>query len=382
MRYLVVAPQLGYQLSGDLIPGGLLQFGRCVLRAMGSFPQIKKLGIFCQVDPSGVEEMIERTVRTYAHPSLELDIRAFGGSRAKLVAALASVNLLGDYDRVMYLLVNQATVGILPFHTPYDVWEIGEEVFLQRLSKVKHYALRHADNLLSISYNTTQNAARMNPGLPEGQVVHLCLEPPLYAPEPVEDQIAALRYVPGERDRAVMIVGNMHSTLLYKGHQQLIAGWSGVLETCPDARLWIVGDGDGRPSLEAQATMLAPHVVESITFLGRLDEDALEQRWRRCRVFAMPSRGEGFGLVFVEAARYGIPCIGGKYDSVREIILDQQTGLLVEQSPQDVANACVRLLTDDDLAQRLGNAGQQRYLHTFRFSHFRERLASALGFSS
>jgi glycosyltransferase involved in cell wall biosynthesis len=66
---------------------------------------------------------------------------------------------------------------------------------------------------------------------------------------------------------------------------------------------------------------------------------------------------------------------------VKEIIVDGATGLLVEQDPHDVAVACLRLLRDDALAQRLGEAGRRRYLEGFRFCHFRARLLAALGFA-
>jgi glycosyltransferase involved in cell wall biosynthesis len=113
-------------------------------------------------------------------------------------------------------------------------------------------------------------------------------------------------------------------------------------------------------------------------FMGHLGDEALQECYRQCRVFAMPSTGEGFGLVFVEAARYGLPSIGGKHDSVKEIVLDGQTGLLVEQDSHEIALACVRLLTDDNLAQKLGDAARRRYLRHFRFQHFRVRLLQTL----
>jgi glycosyltransferase involved in cell wall biosynthesis len=119
-------------------------------------------------------------------------------------------------------------------------------------------------------------------------------------------------------------------------------------------------------------------VARRIIFFGRLDKDALDRAYRTCRVFAMPSTGEGFGLVFVEAGCFGVPCVGGKRDGAKEIILHGQTGLLVEQRPEDVAAACLRLLADDDLARRMGNAGQQRYLDHFQFHHFRDRLLQAI----
>lgn len=378
MRYLIVAPQLGFESAGELVPGGLLTMGRCVARVLASSPSIEKLGIWSQVDPPGTEPMIESMVRVYAHSALDLDVRSFGGSRFGLASAVAWACLRRTYDRIIYLLVNQSVLSVLPWHPPYAVWEIGEELF-QPVSWSKYRALSRADVLLSISRSTSDIAIRNNPGLPQARVVHLCVEPPLFKPDPLDNPVTKEAYDPASRDRAVFIVANMHRRLLYKGHQQLIAGWPEVVQMCPDAELWIGGDGDGRPVLEAQAQSLPNHVAKRIFFLGWLDEASLHQRYQRCRVFAMPSRGEGFGLVFVEAARYGIPCVGGKYDSVKEIVLHNETGLLVEQNPHDVALACARLLTDDELAKRLGEAGRQRHLGNFRFRHFRERLLRTLG---
>jgi len=294
-----------------------------------------------------------------------------------MVSAIWWANLTGAYDRIMYLLVNQSVLGMLPFHKPYDVWEIGEELF-QPVSLAKYRALTHADRLLSISNNTSKVASEVNPGVPAARVVHLCMEPPLFSLESDSNDGADQPYEPARRARAVLIVANLHSRLLYKGHQQLIAGWSEVVQVCPDAELWIVGDGDGRSSLQQQAQALQPHIASKIMFLGRLAPDALEQAYQHCRVFAMPSTGEGFGLVFVEAARHGLPSSAGWLDSAKEIVLDHQTGLLVEQEPHAIAQACLQLLLDDDLAQRLGEAARQRYLNYFRFEHFRERLALAL----
>jgi phosphatidylinositol alpha-1,6-mannosyltransferase len=186
-------------------------------------------------------------------------------------------------------------------------------------------------------------------------------------------------YDPARREPAVAIVGNMHQGLLYKGHQQLIAGWPEVVRACPEAELWIVGGGGGRGEIEARLETLPRAAARRIKFLGRLGDAELNEVYRRCRVFAMPSAGEGFGLVFVEAARHGLPSIGGKYDSAKEIIVHNATGLIVEQHPHDIAFACVRLLRDDALAQRLGEAGRRRYLEGFRFCHFRARLLAALG---
>jgi len=108
----------------------------------------------------------------------------------------------------------------------------------------------------------------------------------------------------------VLIVGNIHDGLMYKGHQQLIAAWPHVVSICPEAQLWIVGQGDGAPLLREQVRMLPIHAGQRIHFFGAVSETELERLYQTASVFAMPSTGEGFGLVFVEAARHGLPCIG------------------------------------------------------------------------
>lgn len=380
MRYLIIAPHLGFTSSGSILPGGLQQFGRCLVRALASSPSVEKIGIWSQVDPREAEPYIQKMVGVHAHDQLALDVRCFDGNKIALSTAVAGANWRRSYDHVMYVLVNQSVLSLLPGHLPYTVWEIGEELF-ERVSTWKYLTLKRAKKLLSISQNTVLAVERNHPELPQGQVVHLCLEPPLFEPEPDISRELFKPCPPSERDPAVMIVGSMYRRTPYKGHRQLVEAWSRVIAVCPQAELWIVGNGDARNDYELLANQLPPEVVKQILFLGELNDNALQERYRRCRVFAMPSTGEGFGLVFVESARNGVPGIGGKHDSVKEIVLDNETGILVEQTPDDISRACIRLLTDNPLADRMGEAAYQRYLSHFRFAHFRERLLNTLGFA-
>ena len=379
MNYLLIAPDLGFQ-SAAVRKGGLQAHGRSVARALASCRQISRLGVWCQVDTTTALRPIRRMVDVHAHSRLDLDVRTFGGSRIRLSSAMAAECLRRSYDRIMYLLVNQATLSWLPAHAPYAVWEIGREL-ARPLPWWKCRNLARATLRLSISKKTAETASLQNPYLPPAHVVHLCTEPPLYDRETPEESVRARPYNPAARQRSVLIVGNMQRGALHKGHRQLIAAWPRVVKDCPDAELWITSEGDGRAELQSEAAGLPSAAARKIEFLGYLERQALEDRYRRCRVFALPSTGEGFGLVFVEAARFGVPCIAGKHDAAKEIVTDNRTGLLVEQNPNDIAAACVRLLTDDPLALRLGEAGRRQYLKNFRFHHFRKRFLKAVGLS-
>ena len=336
-----------------------------------------RLGVWAQVDAPEAAGSVERMLAAHAHPGLKLEIQLFGGSRQGLALAVAQANLRREYDRILYMHVNQSVLALWPGHAPYAIWLHGIEVFAD-VPRLQRRALKGAAPLLSSSQYTADRAAQSVPNAPRARAVHLCIEPPMQAAEDEEDLATREAYRPEQREPAALIVGSMYRSLLYKGHQQLIAAWPQVVAECPAAELWIVGQGDGRPELEALAHA-TPHAARrQIHFLGQLDDEALQARYRRCRVFAMPSAGEGFGLVYIEAARYGVPCIAGRHDAAHEIVIDGETGLLVDQEPPDVAQACLRLLTDDELARRLGEAGRRRYVENNRFQHFRQRLLSTL----
>jgi len=125
LKYLLVTPQFGYDEQGRATPGGLLQFGRCLARALASSPGLRSLEVWCQVDSPRAEPHIRHLVQEYAHAGLDLRIRAFGGRRLRLCYAMAESCWSRGFDRVMYTLLNQAALSELPRHPPFDVWQIG-----------------------------------------------------------------------------------------------------------------------------------------------------------------------------------------------------------------------------------------------------------------
>jgi len=93
----------------------------------------------------------------------------------------------------------------------------------------------------------------------------------------------------------------------------------------------------------------------------------------------MPSRGEGFGLVYLEAMRAGIPCVAARGGAAEEVVVDGETGLLIDPaSPEELAAALARLLADPGLRARMGEAGQRRWRRNFSAARYRARLAPLL----
>jgi len=116
-----------------------------------------------------------------------------------------------------------------------------------------------------------------------------------------------------------------------------------------------------------------------IDVLGFVEESALPELWRRAVVFAMPSRGEGFGLAYIEAMRWGVPVVASIHDAGSEVNVHNETGLNIDLArPSQLKDALIELLRDRDLAWRLGQAGQRRWRKHFCYSVFRERFSGEL----
>jgi phosphatidylinositol alpha-1,6-mannosyltransferase len=142
-------------------------------------------------------------------------------------------------------------------------------------------------------------------------------------------------------------------------------------------QLVAVGDGDDRVWLEELAEKNG--VNRHVHFLSSLSFEELSACYEACEMFALPSRGEGFGLVYLEAMAHGKPVIGGAHGGAPEVIEDGVTGYLVPHGDAaQLATSIETLLSDPALAQKMGGRGRQRVEREFRFSVFAKSLKKIL----
>ncbi|MCZ6691441.1 MAG: glycosyltransferase family 4 protein [Planctomycetota bacterium] len=239
-----------------------------------------------------------------------------------------------------------------------DVWEG------TRPDRVR--VARRSDFLVSISEYTRQRAERAHGGFSRARVCWPGTES--------DDPPATRRRQDGPP--SVLILGRVVEGR-DKGHAALIDCWPEVVKAVPEARLVVVGGGSGLGVVRSQAN--GSPMAASIDVRGFVPEDRIESVWTDSSVFAMPSRGEGFGLVYIEAMRHGLPVIGSTHDAAPEINLEGETGYNVNlDRPGELADRIIRLLRDRELAERLGKVGHQRWQEHFRYSAFRDRFLPIL----
>lgn len=228
-------------------------------------------------------------------------------------------------------------------------------------------ALLGAHRILCISEYTRRSMLRFFPELPAARLV--------VVPNTLDPYCAP---VPGDRPSGmpsatprILTVSRLSSTDTYKGVDTLIEAMPQVRREFPLARLRVVGQGDDLPRLQALVQRLA--VGFAVDFTGPLDDEALRAEYAACDLFALPSRREGFGLVFLEAMTHGKACLGARAGGTPEVITDA-TGQLVEYGNiPDLAAAVADLVRhprDSEVVRR--HAG------SFAFPAFTRRLAAVL----
>lgn len=259
---------------------------------------------------------------------------------------------------------------------PFAVWAHGFEAWCPERRSVRG-SMARADQVWTVS-RFTADRMEENGVVPPGRIRVL------RHAVPSEMELTARQAV--GQEPVVLTVARLTRDHAYKGVDTLIEVWPEVTATVPDARLEVVGDGDDRGRLEAMA--VERDVDGDVRFRGHVSDAELEDAYGRARLFALPGRteggddprGEGFGLVFLEAAAAGLPVVAGRAAGSVEAVEHGETGFLVDpEDPSDVARRVIRLLRDEELARTMGRAGRARVEEEFSFDAFRENVETLVG---
>lgn len=155
-----------------------------------------------------------------------------------------------------------------------------------------------------------------------------------------------------------------------KGQDMVIKSLPKVVGQVPDFRYLICGQGDYKAELEKLVKQY--NLAKNVVFIDFVPQDELPYLYSLADVLAMPAReladmdAEGFGIVFLEANLFGRPVIAGKSGGMPEAIDHGRTGILVDPlSVEEISQAIVKLLTDKELANHLGQQGQARVRSQF-----------------
>lgn len=293
--------------------------------------------------------------------------------RAKFISKLsfliqtARVGTGFDVILIWHLALLKALSLLRTGTTQVAVFLHGIEAW-QPLDRLTSHLLSKADLLLHNSEHTWCRFVEANPSfachrhervaLGIGSAVKQC------APEPT---------IPP----AALMLGRLDPRENYKGHAEVIEAWPFVRSVMPSAELWIAGNGPLIPSLKNLVERLKMQAC--VRFFGAVSEERKQLLLAQSRCLALPSRGEGFGLAYLEAMRLGRPCLVSQSDAGREVVAPPDAGIAVDvEDRMAVAAALVPLLREGDRWRTLSQNARRRYEAHFTAAHFQHRLMRTL----
>lgn len=358
MKTILLSPEL---FLGE---GGIARIMRLYLRALceDAAPGDEVWSIVLNDAPAD-----DPRLARYAGAALRGSI---GCDRRKRRFARATLATVSARSRIVCGHLHQLPVAWLAskVHAPVDYFLVAHGIDVWRpYTLLETAALRGARRILCVSDYTRRQMLRFCPSLDPARLIVLpnTLDP-FFAPVAADDHPPA----PGAGPR-LLTVGRLAAADTYKGFDTIIEALPLLRRLHPRAALRIVGGGDDLPRLQALAARLG--LQSAVTFAGNIDDAALAREYAACDVFALPSRKEGFGLVYLEAMSYGKPCLAARAGGAPEVI-DEQVGALAEYGniPEIAAALNDLVLHPRDPAVIRQHAAR------FAFPTFRPRLAAAL----
>ena len=230
--------------------------------------------------------------------------------------------------------------------------------------KAERWAARRCQRLISVCDAMTKQYLDAEIAAPEMFTTiysGMDVEPFLDPPRPREEVRAELGF-----EDADVVIGKVARLFDLKGHRYLLEAAPRIVEACPQARFLLVGDGPLRDQFEARISRdgLADHFV----LTGLVPPERIPELIHATELVVHTSVWEGLARVLPQSMIAGTPVVSFDIDGAHEVVIPEETGLLVEpESVDGLVDAVTRLVADQELRTRLGDEGCHRWTEAFRY---------------
>jgi phosphatidyl-myo-inositol dimannoside synthase len=341
--------------------GGLARNNRDVLAALSDDPRIETIIALPRILGQGEEP---RPAKVDWRSTAGEGLRAYLAGTLKASRAVPVDLVFCAHIRLLPAAFLAKIITGAPlwlFIYGIDAWERPRNPLLGWLA-------RRADRVISISKVTTQRFQSWA-DLPENRLRLLPCTVDLERFRPGEADPALVARYGLAGKRVLFTFGRLVSEARAKGMDEVMQAMPALLAEFPNLVYLIGGEGPDRARLESKAKALG--LAERVIFAGRISEEEKVAHYRLADAYVMPSRGEGMGIVILEAMAAGLPSLASAKDGSREALLDGKLGPLVDPDDMDSVTAGIRTV--------LGRAkGRPEGLAYFSIANFRRRLSKLL----
>mgnify|MGYP006291698513 FL=1 len=310
--------------------GGIQVYSGFLLKALQELKPYHQLEVFLKHDtaiPASFQENSDIIFHVAGQWPAQLRTPVFAIQLA-LNAVISKPDLILsthlNFTPVAYWLKQSLGIPYWAVAHGVDAWNINKPGLQQ--------ALQGADKILAVSNYTRERLLKEQDLRPE-QVIVLpnTFDGSQLAPAQ-KPRYLLDRYGLKPEQPVILTVARLDTSERYKGYDPILRALPKILQVIPNACYVLVGKGKDRSRIEALVQELG---VESHTILaGFVPDEEIRDYYNLCDIFAMPSKGEGFGIVYLEALACGKPVLGGNQDGAIDALCQGELGLLID--PDDV----------------------------------------------
>lgn len=354
--------------------GGLEKFNRCFLKALAES-----------------EKEVNVDTLSYSLCDTKTDERYYpadkytGFGLDKLKFTLSSIKKGLQSDWIILGHINLAIIGFLikliaPSKKIVLVCH-GIEVW-GPVSGIKKRVLKSAQKILAVSSYTKSKIAKVH-GIDADkiEVFHNTIDP--YFTQPVtfgKDKTLLSRYGFNEHDFVLFTLCRVSSKEQYKGYDKVIQAMGKLKGQYPGIKYLIAGKYDDSEKGRLQLLSNDNGIKDDIVFAGFIKDEEIAAHYQLGDIYIMPSRGEGFGIVFIEALACGRAVIAGNTDGSRDAVANGALGTLVNPTSVDEIAKAIETYFEDRKHWSTEKAKmlQQQAIAHFGFEHYKSRLANII----
>lgn len=363
--------------------GGIQVFSSFLIQAIHSLYPYAKLSVLLKNDSLIVGQIVKQdddrflniqtNVQTYCSGKVNSPLRTiFFGLRllSLAIAQKPSLIIMTHLNFAPIALILQKLIG-----TKYIAIAHGVEAWNIQKPLLKK-SLQSADLILAVSSFTRDRLCQeQNLLADQVGVLHNTFDAQAWkiAPKP---QYLLEKYGLSADQKIILTVSRLSASEQYKGYDLLLEIMPIIRQSIPDVHYIIVGKGDDHDRIEQ--IIKQNNLQNCVTLVGFIPDEHLCDYYNLCDLFAMPSKREGFGIVYLEALACGKPVLGGNLDGAVDALCHGEIGVLINpDNPDEIAEAIIKVLSGRHENRVIYQPEflRQQAIATFGFEHFQKTLS-------
>lgn len=309
--------------------GGIAQYNRDLFRALAQSDAIGEVIVLTRNGKAATADVPAKVRQLPARP----------GRLAFTAQAISTAYKRGPFDVIFCgHLYTAPLAALLSKLTGTPLWlQIHGIEAWQRPKRLQRWAAERSHLVTAVSRHTRRLYLAWANCSPETVKILPNTVDERFSPGPKSEALLDRYQLRGKK--VLLTVSRLAASERYKGHDRVIRAVAELRHAHPDLVYVVAGDGDDRPRLEQLALDFG--VADQVRFIGYVPDSELPDLYRAADVFVMPSTGEGFGIVFLQALASGIPAIGGDSDGSRDPLRDGADGYPATACQSDALKAAI-----------------------------------------